>query len=333
MIEPLIVCLFSENNSYDQDEDDSSQPDEEPEVEDVKLDPLLLEVDPSKRLIMLIQELCDKLSNEWPGPDCPGYTTQEEDDSIYELVVSHPLEDKMDEDILNQMLKKTVINCTYCRQVKLIRIDKRQLAIHLFSKHLWSVKVISTAEESSLSIDNSDSVVEQGVAVVKREPLEVTEEKETKEKLHVICPDPISSSDSRNNNSPLTAEETGGSSSVPNPNEKVEGAVLGSTDLPSPSSPTLTKTADPALAASLPDPDKPDQVDSVSFSMNSSVEQQQRNEEEEDRKELLLGEKMDVDEDEVNTTIASSSSSSASLSLPIGKGDDDLSQSKVCFIK
>jgi hypothetical protein len=114
-----------------------------------------VEPDPEKRLNMLVEELSERLSDQWPSSDMPGYTHVEQDDSKYELVVNYQLNDTLVDDVLAHMLSHTARNCKYCRQVKLIKIDKRQLAVHLFSKHFWNVK-LSITEKFNVDKGNDE---------------------------------------------------------------------------------------------------------------------------------------------------------------------------------
>jgi len=125
------------------------------------MDPLLMEKDPVKRLNLLVEELSSRLSKQWPGPEMPGYTRNEPDDSQYDITINYKVENKVDDEVLAQMLSLTCINCAYCRQVKLIKVDKRQLAVHLFSKHLWNLKFSS--------VDDSISSPKQCTEAIKTE--------------------------------------------------------------------------------------------------------------------------------------------------------------------
>jgi len=114
----------------------SSYEEEEVSDEEVKLDPLLLEEDPNKRLKMLIQELNDNIKKTYY--DIPHGFTLIEPNSL-ELIVDFKLSDASDEKILCEMLKVSQSGCVYCRQAKLIKVDKRQLSIHLLSRHKWTL--------------------------------------------------------------------------------------------------------------------------------------------------------------------------------------------------
>lgn len=152
-VRPISLLKLSQHDQIKDEPMEEEDEDVEDEGEDIKLDPLLLENDPDKRLLMLIDELADKLGADLPdGPDSVGYSGEEEDDdTVYTVTVNLPL----DEDaVLTEMLKKSGDNCKYCRQVQLIRIDKRQLAIHLFSKHCWTIQ--SSVQQVKIEVDDDE---------------------------------------------------------------------------------------------------------------------------------------------------------------------------------
>ena len=139
---------------------EEAAPEEVKPVEEPQLDPLLREEDQDKRLRILIQELADKLleMQQSLSPITSTTTSQLESDNgaplpqppepqKYEIVVNYSLDRRSDDSILNDMLAKTSVDCPYCRLVRLIRIDKRQLVIHMLSRHLWDLQVRASSVE------------------------------------------------------------------------------------------------------------------------------------------------------------------------------------------
>lgn len=114
-----------------------------PEVEEppVPLDPLLLEQDSEKRLNMLLLELARKIEEE---------RTREVSQmhKFTVMLTNKSLQSRTDSNILYELVSKSSMSCKYCRQAKLISMDKRQLLIHLITRHNWEIVVSPSPEEN-----------------------------------------------------------------------------------------------------------------------------------------------------------------------------------------
>lgn len=145
-LEPAGNNFVANGISHEQPEDDLSEPDKTP-LPEVKLDPLLLEPDSKKRVEILIKELAQILLLQQREA---AWNTEAANKAPFSILLS---EGSTDSEFLNQMIEKSADECHYCRQVKIIRIDKRQLILHLLRKHDWVVKSIRKPKEERVKTD------------------------------------------------------------------------------------------------------------------------------------------------------------------------------------
>ncbi|CAL8081679.1 unnamed protein product [Orchesella dallaii] len=118
-------------------------------------DPLLNEDDPSKRRTLLINELCDYLElkhkEEYRINDNLDVRTRDVD-------IFHPIGSVTGDEILETMVSNACAGCTYCRQAKIVGVDRRQLVIHLLTRHTWNLKFHQDVEKPIITPDNEESV-------------------------------------------------------------------------------------------------------------------------------------------------------------------------------
>lgn len=100
-------------------------------------DPVLHEKCSDKRVSLLLTELCTfleaKHKEELRVNDNMDLRTRE-------VCLSEPISVLSGDDILVIMITNACTGCTYCRQAKIVGVDRRQLAIHLLTRHTWSLK-------------------------------------------------------------------------------------------------------------------------------------------------------------------------------------------------
>lgn len=100
-------------------------------------DALLNEENPDKRRSILIAELCDlleeQLNKELRHNDNIDIRTRSVD-------LFQPINELSSDEILESMISNACIGCTYCRQAKIVGVDRRQLVIHLLTRHTWDLK-------------------------------------------------------------------------------------------------------------------------------------------------------------------------------------------------
>jgi len=145
---------IAENGIYDEPTDEwicSKQEQPEVEVPEEILDPLLLEPDSKRRIELLIKELASTLLEKGKTPAAPPLGSD-----VFPILVSQ--EDFSEDALLNQMVGKSSADCNYCRQVKLTRVDKRQMLLHLLKLHSWQVRISRPKKGDSLKLENIQQV-------------------------------------------------------------------------------------------------------------------------------------------------------------------------------
>ncbi|ODN06495.1 Chromatin modification-related protein YNG2 [Orchesella cincta] len=133
-------------------------------------DPLLNEDDSDKRRTLLINELCDYLElkhrEEYRINDNLDVRTRDVD-------IFHPIGTTTGDEILETMVSNACAGCTYCRQAKIVGVDRRQLVIHLLTRHTWNLKFHADAEKPSITL--SSPVKEEESACVPESSVNTTD--------------------------------------------------------------------------------------------------------------------------------------------------------------
>lgn len=156
-------CDTSISKDVDTDGSSSSTDDVKPVNEQsshpLHGDALLSEEDPDKRLSILITELCDYLE----------FKHQEEirmnddmDTRTRAVVFSQSIPQLTSDDIIEKMISSCCHGCTYCRQAKVVGVDRRQLVIHLLTQHTWELKIHEEQLQNMVAdVTESDSVTQK----------------------------------------------------------------------------------------------------------------------------------------------------------------------------
>lgn len=138
------VELTKETAKTECDTTANMQVDLKPKLKRSFEDVILYEEDPAEILSILCEELINILLIQFGHKQ---QTMGEKMDTVLrEIVLDRPLHEISCDDLL-EMMTRDSSRCIYCRQVKLIGIDRRQLAVHLLSSHIYEVTVPQDTEK------------------------------------------------------------------------------------------------------------------------------------------------------------------------------------------